>query len=736
MIASFVALTIMKRAFAFELSHPVEIEGSKKVLMPRDNMCVDDIKQLYVREDLKHQRDGAGRGSPTLNAPGVYPENKVSEIGQKIYDFVLDQKLGSEFLQKMKNGHITKDKKPPFEQKIVDSALDLITTSLTKDNAEALKLKLIHPGQPFRLNLIQKMCSVVGHPDTTIAEYLKKGVTMGDDQKMIDAGLWPDKEDKNYDKNAQFCQWEESYTSAENNPHQVQKMIKEEIEKGFVAGPMSKNQLMNELKCDWKQIAVGRMGLILEDIKFDKWRLVYDATISGLNPKSILPEHCELPGIQDLIGILRSGVLGDELVGLKVDVKSAFRRIKTLPTDWKKNVFVLDGKWYYYKCLPFGAKVSAYWWQRIAAAVHVILHNILKKWHHAGMVYVDDSLWIFPKKLAPLLAATLMLTLNCLGVPMSWHKTEFSAIIKWVGYEIDLNTKCVSVPFEKRKMIAQLIKKVITNQGMTLKVFETITGKLSWASAPFVGASMFLRAFYATIAQARYENKKYVRISKNCIEDLKFWWWIMMEMPYIIPPKIFSSAWNWHIRTDARSTPPSIGGWIFIGDNPTMNQVGWFQFDIKESLFSDILGTKIDATKRISALELLALVVAVRNWGFLVKNRGWELAFHMETDSMVAKNSIQKWKAKTPLMHKILRELVITTVYHNLYVFASHIPGEINEWADGISRLKPEIMNGLNPMLREIKNDPNQKDFWLSSGIAPWFRKTRRSYDQPDPVKV
>ena len=87
-------------------------------------------------------------------------------------------------------------------------------------------------------------------------------------------------------------------------------------------------------------------------------------------------------------------------------------------------------------------------------------------------------------------------------------------------------------------------------------------------------------------------------------------------------------------------------------------------------------------------------------------------------------------------MHKILRELVITTVYHNLYVFASHIPGEINEWADGISRLKPEIMNGLNPMLREIKNDPNQKEFWLSSGIAPWFRKTRRSYDQPDPVKV
>ena len=117
-------------------------------------------------------------------------------------------------------------------------------------------------------------------------------------------------------------------------------------------------------------IAIGRMGLILEDEKLDKWRLVYDATASGLNPLSILPEHTELPGIQDLTGILRTKILGNDLIGLKIAVKSAFRRIKVKKDDWKKNVVVINNKYYFYKCLPFGAKISAYWWQRIASVVH------------------------------------------------------------------------------------------------------------------------------------------------------------------------------------------------------------------------------------------------------------------------------------------------------------------------------------------------------------------------------
>ena len=77
--------------------------------------------------------------------------------------------------------------------------------------------------------------------------------------------------------------------------------------------------------------------LICEDEKIDKWRLVFDATVSGVNPLVRLPEKCELPGIQDLMGILQTGYIGDDVVGLKVDVKSAFRRIRLRKDQRRKS---------------------------------------------------------------------------------------------------------------------------------------------------------------------------------------------------------------------------------------------------------------------------------------------------------------------------------------------------------------------------------------------------------------
>ena len=198
----------------------------------------------------------------------------------------------------------------------------------------------------------------------------------------------------------------------------------------------------------------------------------------------------------------------------------------------------------------------------------------------------------------------------------------------------------------------------------------------------------------------------------------------MMGMPFIIPPRLWSSGRGIMIRTDARSTPPSIGGWCGSADSFDPKSIRWFQYDIQPDIFEKICGLQWDIEKRISALELLALLVAVRQWGCSIANSKFRIALHIETDSMVAKNSIQKWRAKTEPMHTILREIIITAVQHNISLFATHLPGEDNIWADAISRLKPEYMDQLNPDRRNKSYNPNEKDFWLSRGKAPWFRNS------------
>ena len=74
-------------------------------------------------------------------------------------------------------------------------------------------------------------------------------------------------------------------------------------------------------------------------------------------------------------------------------------------------------------------------------------------------------------------------------------------------------------------------------------------------------------------------------------------------------------------------------------------------------------------------------------------------------------------------MHTILRELIISVVQHNISLFASHVPGEQNDWADAISRLKPDYMCQLTPDKQSFQNNPNNVDFWLSRGKFHWFRK-------------
>ena len=69
-------------------------------------------------------------------------------------------------------------------------------------------------------------------------------------------------------------------------------------------------------------------------------------------------------------------------------------------------------------------------------------------------------------------------------------------------------------------------------------------------------------------------------------------------------------------------------------------------------------------------------------------------------------------------MHTILRELVISCVQHNICLFASHIPGVKNDWADAISRKKDSYIQKLNPDKQCLRNNPNEMDFGLLGFFA------------------
>ena len=85
-----------------------------------------------------------------------------------------------------------------------------------------------------------------------------------------------------------------------------------------------------------------------------------------------------------------NGRLGEAL--LDISLCLFYKRIKLLPSEYGLNFFSLDGQFYYYVVCHFGGKFSAFHWARFAAALHRLLHKLIRVWH-GGWIYVDDWLW-------------------------------------------------------------------------------------------------------------------------------------------------------------------------------------------------------------------------------------------------------------------------------------------------------------------------------------------------------
>jgi len=85
--------------------------------------------------------------------------------------------------------------------------------------------------------------------------------------------------------------------------------------------------------------------------------------------------------------------------------------------------FTLDNKIFFFKVSPFGASFSAYHWTRLGS--FLLLFHALLWFQHAGFLYVDDFLFMFPESVAWVLATpergfTSLWCPNILGGKLRW----------------------------------------------------------------------------------------------------------------------------------------------------------------------------------------------------------------------------------------------------------------------------------------------------------------------------
>ena len=306
------------------------------------------------------------------------------------------------------------------------------------------------PRTPYRFNLMERLASQLHDVDAQLPCILKVGSPTGVRCAIPASGVWRPTDSAERDvcdiepDDLEIC--ESNHWSAVEAPERVQELLEEEISLGYVTKFTGNRGALQE-RFPAGSLAVGKLGLVRKPGKAD--RLIGDSSASKASPQAKFSEKAEVPAIGYFSQALdrfaehahrlgRSSAptpCSDDWMLLSIDVKCAHKSIKTASEDVGFAVFQLWCCFYIYLVNHFGASWS--WWARLGALLLRISHFVLRH-KHLGAIYVDDFLWLLPKKAFAPMAALLIALLQILGVPISWKKLRLGSSLAYLGWLLDL----------------------------------------------------------------------------------------------------------------------------------------------------------------------------------------------------------------------------------------------------------------------------------------------------------
>ena len=667
--------------------------------------------QLVWRADGKNVRDGAGLGSPAFVLPERF--HLPDPLGPFTELVLAHAKVLEPALRAFENATKGADTAgrartaAKLGARVQSVTAVLVSECVTRGLFEP-ELMEIAPGQPFRLCLISRLAEWAGDPDAAFPLRLEHGLHLGSEKPIDDSGLWPLKgseEDPFRSWHPDYKLWEANYRSFEENREEAIRKLQVDVDQGFARGGFSWEEMCAQVlepgevppprpdssgsrgvrgspPATVPGFAAARLGAVPQG---DSVRLVVDGTVGGVNAACSLPETMQTPGLLEVLAGMAPGL--PTWKALKVDIKSAFKRIRLVKSDWRRALFSVEGEWFFYVTLPFGMRASAYWWVRFYAILHRVLHWVLIKFPHGGLVYIDDSLWLFEEDSHARLSALVLLVLSLCGAPLAWEKTQSGSVVDWVGFEVNFAARSVAVGPSKVAKLQDLFRHILEVKSLRLPRFLSGLGTMCWAAAACPLSRVLLAPLFRIAHSPEVQSSSVVRDLRTVRLSVALW---LEVATHAVAPRQFLPVANVVLRTDAMadSCVAWIAGWF---QEPGQDEIAWFSCQVPIAIFPK---AKETPSRLISALEMLAMAVAVNIWGGKVKGA---LALPMETDSRVSFLSVEGGSAHSPNMVFALQELAHAAISHEVDVRPRHIPGVTNVLADGLSRRFSWIWNVVSP---------------------------------------
>ena len=351
---------------------------------------------------------------------------------------------------------------PPLSPTEVQQAIEILYETIGQPPPLTLEPEA---EQPYRLNILATFGGLTGDPDLALLRHMERGVPTGIFEPIPSSHQWPPaSEHKESEALTQLDLCTGNWKAADEHPQEVAALIAKEAEQGWVE---KTDMSLEEAKAFWpKGVALGKLNVVFAEGNAP--RLVLDSTICGVNPRCYIPERVALPMAADLRLATQPHDSHGAFIGASLDFKAAHKQVKIRPEDRGLLLFSHLNVLYHYKVCQFGARFSAYWWQRVGAFLMRHIHSLLSFMPHKAWLYVDDILAALWRAQAREGLTIMVIFMQVINAPISWKKAQCEACIQWCGWEINFDYDTIKLSQTKILKLLQLVNDLKSSDAQGL----------------------------------------------------------------------------------------------------------------------------------------------------------------------------------------------------------------------------------------------------------------------------
>ena len=228
-----------------------------------------------------------------------------------------------------------------------------------------------------------------------------------------------------------------------------------------------------------------------------------------------------LPTVDHLVNL----VAQREYIGyaFAVDIARAYRNFRSDPLDWPLLGVAHGGHTYIDLAMPFGARLSSLYMQRVAQFIsrHLATKGI------CVLIYLDDVVGVaqtYEKACKDF--NVLQSVLSDLGLPLARHKmTPPTRVIQWLGIILNMDDKTLKIPHKKVGQIRTEMAEMYQRSCLTRRQVQSIAGKINHLAKACRPARLFMARI---LAYLRGHPPCPTMISKGTRADLR---WFLQYLP-------------------------------------------------------------------------------------------------------------------------------------------------------------------------------------------------------------